>query len=96
MTRDFDLTETAVRDRTRQTQVDAGGERDDLTNSERQELTALRSETRRPREDAGTACDGLLPDADPVNVDAFIEAEKTARHNVATASPPRPTRGHPT
>ena len=48
--RDFDLTETAVRDWVRQGEVDAGG-RDGLTSSEREELAALRRENRRLRED---------------------------------------------
>ncbi|WP_412126634.1 transposase [Streptomyces xinghaiensis] len=39
--KDFDLTETAVRDWGKQAQVDAG-ERDGLTSSEREELAALR------------------------------------------------------
>ncbi|PWI05169.1 hypothetical protein DIZ27_41060 [Streptomyces sp. NWU339] len=48
--KDFDLTETAVRDRVKQAEVDAG-ERDGLTSSEREELTQLRRENRRLRED---------------------------------------------
>ncbi|MFD9302089.1 transposase [Streptomyces sp. NPDC060048] len=48
--KDFDLTETAVRDRVRQAQVDAG-EREGLTSSEHEELAALRRENRRLRED---------------------------------------------
>ncbi|MFC8016417.1 transposase [Streptomyces cinereoruber] len=48
--RDFDLTETAVRDWVRQGQVDAG-ERGGLTSAEREELAALRQENRRLRED---------------------------------------------
>ncbi|MFJ3819375.1 transposase [Streptomyces sp. NPDC090056] len=44
--KDFDLTETAVRDWVRQAQVDAG-EHDGLTSSEREELAALRRENRR-------------------------------------------------
>jgi len=48
--KDFDLTETAVRQWIRQTEVDAG-QRDGLTSSERQELEALRRENRRLRED---------------------------------------------
>ncbi|WP_181383812.1 transposase [Streptomyces sp. NWU339] len=46
----FDLTETAVRDRVRQAEVDAG-ERDGLTSGEREELARLRRENRRLRED---------------------------------------------
>jgi transposase len=48
--RDFDLTETAVREWVRQADVDAG-RRDGLTTSEREELAQLRRENRRLRED---------------------------------------------
>ncbi|GAA2782111.1 transposase [Nonomuraea dietziae] len=48
--KDFDLTETAVRQWIRQAEVDAG-QREGLTSSERQELEALRRENRRLRED---------------------------------------------
>ena len=48
--RDFDLTETAVRQWVRQAQVD-DGERPGLTTEERDELAALRRENRRLRED---------------------------------------------
>ncbi|MFD0532238.1 transposase [Kitasatospora arboriphila] len=48
--KDFDLTETAVRDWVRQTQVDTG-ERDGLTSDEREELARLRRENLRLRED---------------------------------------------
>jgi transposase-like protein len=48
--KDFDLTETAVRDWVKQAEVDSG-ERDGLTSSEREELAALRRENRRLRED---------------------------------------------
>ncbi|MFC4060971.1 transposase [Planomonospora corallina] len=48
--KDFDLTETAVRDWIRQAEVDTG-RRDGLTSSEREELAALRRENRRLRED---------------------------------------------
>ncbi|MBY8844607.1 transposase [Streptomyces sp. SP2-10] len=48
--KDFDLTETAVRDWVKQAEVDAG-ERDGLTSSEREELAALGRENRRLRED---------------------------------------------
>ncbi|EFE72003.1 predicted protein [Streptomyces viridosporus ATCC 14672] len=48
--KDFDPTGTAVRDRVRQAEVDAG-ERDGLTSSEREEPARLRRENRRLRED---------------------------------------------
>ena len=50
--RDFDLTETAVREWVKQAERDAGT-RDDggLTTAERDELAALRRENRRLRED---------------------------------------------
>ena len=48
--RDFDLTETAVREWVRQAEIDAGG-RDGLTSAEREELARLRRENRRLRED---------------------------------------------
>ena len=48
--KDFDLTETAVRDWIRQAEIDAGG-RDGLTTAEREELSQLRRENRRLRED---------------------------------------------
>ncbi|GAA3795431.1 hypothetical protein GCM10022226_13490 [Sphaerisporangium flaviroseum] len=44
------MTETAVRDWVRQAEVETG-QRDGLTNSEREELAALRRENRRLRED---------------------------------------------
>jgi transposase len=50
--RDFDLTETAVREWVRQAERDTGSRRDGgLTSAERQELSALRRENRRLRED---------------------------------------------
>ncbi len=48
--RDFDLTETAVREWVQQAEVDAG-ERPGLTGDERRELAELRRENRRLRED---------------------------------------------
>jgi len=48
--RDFDLTETAVREWVRQAEVDAG-ERDGLTTDERRELAQLRRENRRLQAD---------------------------------------------
>jgi transposase len=50
--RDFDLTETAVREWVRQAERDTGTRGDGgLTSQERQELAALRRENRRLRED---------------------------------------------
>jgi transposase len=47
--RDFDLSETAVREWVRQAERDAGTRRDGgLTSAERQELSALRRENQRP------------------------------------------------
>jgi transposase len=49
--KDFDLTETAVREWLKQAERDAGTRTDGLTTSERDELAALRRENRRLRED---------------------------------------------
>ena len=50
--KDFDLTETAVRDWVRQADLDAGTAQDGgLTSAEREELARLRRENRRLRED---------------------------------------------
>ena len=52
--RDFDLTETAVREWVRQAERDAGTRVDGgLATAERQELIALRRECRQLREDVG-------------------------------------------
>ena len=51
--RDFDLTETAVREWVRQAERDAGPGDGGLTSTERQELAALRRENRQLREDLG-------------------------------------------
>ena len=48
--RDFDLTETAVREWVKQAEIDAG-DRDGLTTVEREELSRLRRENRRLAED---------------------------------------------
>ena len=48
--RDFDLTESAVREWVKQAEID-NGERPGLSSEERQELTELRRENRRLRED---------------------------------------------
>ena len=49
--KDFDLTETAVREWVRQAERDAGTRSDGLTSSEQQELARLRRENRQLRED---------------------------------------------
>jgi transposase len=49
--RDFDLTETAVREWVRQAERDSGQRADGLTTAERQELAALRRENRRLAQD---------------------------------------------
>ena len=48
---DFDLTETAVREWVKQADIDDGSRHDGLTSAERDELSALRRENRRLRED---------------------------------------------
>ncbi len=48
--RDFDLTETAVREWVKQAEID-DGRREGLTTAEREELAQLRRENRRLRED---------------------------------------------
>jgi transposase len=49
--RDFDLTETAVREWVKQADLDDGTRTDGLTSSEREELATLRRDNRRLRED---------------------------------------------
>lgn len=49
--KDFDLTETAVREWVRQAELDAGSRSDGLSSDEQAELAALRRENRRLRED---------------------------------------------
>jgi transposase len=49
--KDFDLTETAVREWVRQAEIDDGTRTDGLTSDERAELAALRRENRQLRED---------------------------------------------
>jgi transposase len=51
--KDFDLTETAVREWVRQAERDAGTGDGGLASDERQELAALRRGNRRLREDVG-------------------------------------------
>jgi len=49
--KDFDLTETAVREWVKQAERDAGTRSDGLTSTEQQELARLRRENRQLRED---------------------------------------------
>jgi len=49
--RDFDLTETAVREWVKQAELDDGTRSDGLTTAEREELSRLRRENRNLRED---------------------------------------------
>ena len=49
--KDFDLTETAVRQWVKQAELDAGTRSDGLTSDEQTELAQLRRENRRLRED---------------------------------------------
>ena len=49
--KDFDLTETAVREWVKQAELDTGARSDGLTSEERTELAQLRRENRRLRED---------------------------------------------
>ena len=51
MAKDFDLTETAVRAWVKQAEIDAGERTDGLTTEEKEELSKLRRENRRLRED---------------------------------------------
>lgn len=52
--KDYDLTETGMRERAKQADRDAGIRDDGLTNAEREELAALSRENRRLREDVDT------------------------------------------
>ena len=84
--RDFDLTETNVRNWVKQAEIDQG-ERPGLTTEELAELTRLRRENRSFREDVEVLkrATAFFREGDPVKVDPFIEAEKVAGHNVAKA-----------
>ena len=67
--RDFDLTGTAVREWVKQAERDAGTRHDGgLTTDERRELTELRRENRRLREDVRSSSGRRLssPQGDPV------------------------------
>jgi transposase len=51
LARDFDLTETALRDWIKQADIDSGVRSDGLTSDERAELARLRRENRRLQQD---------------------------------------------
>ncbi|MFG2488084.1 IS3 family transposase [Streptomyces virginiae] len=84
--KDFDLTETAVRDRGKHAEVDKG-ERGCLTSNDHEELAALRRENRRLREDVEVLkrATAFFRDGIAVTVHPFIEAEKRAGHSVERA-----------
>jgi transposase len=83
--RDFDLTETAVREWVKQAERDAGTRVDGgLTTAEREELNELRREARRLRRGDPQAGHGFAKE-NPVNIYPFIEAEKAGDHNVKRA-----------
>ena len=85
--KDFDLTETAVRDWVSQADLDAGVRTDGLT-SDRAGGTGAAAAGEPPaargRGDP-QAGHGFLREGDPVNVYPFIEAEKSQQHNVKRA-----------
>jgi transposase len=68
LSRDFELTETAVREWMHQADV-GSGRRDGLTGAEREELSRLRKENRVLREehDILKRCDGFCREGDPVS-----------------------------
>ena len=86
--RDFDLTETAVREWVRQAERDAGTRGDGgLTSAERQELAGAAAGEPAAARGRGDpqAGHGFLREGDPVNVYPFIEAEKAQQRNVKRA-----------
>jgi transposase len=88
--RNFDLTETNMRTWVKQAKIDQG-ERPGLTTEEEEELTRLRRENRSLRGCRDPqACDGFLRQGDPMKLDSFIEAEKTAGHSVVDDRPRSP------
>ena len=81
--KDFDLTETNVRTWVKQAEIDQG-ERPGLTTEEKEELDPVAPGEplpQRGRRDP-QACDSFLRQGDPMKLDPFIEAEKTAGHSV--------------
>ena len=86
--RDFDLTETAVREWVRQAERDAGTRSDGgLTSAEQRELA--RTAPGEPQAPRGCgdpqAGHGFLREGDPVNCYQFIEAEKAQQRSVKRA-----------
>jgi transposase len=88
VTRDFDLTETAVREWVKQAERDAETRQDgDLTSAKQRELAELRRENRRLQEDMEILkrATAFLRQGDPVNCYPLIEAEKAQQRNVKRA-----------
>ncbi|MEU3002292.1 transposase [Streptomyces sp. NPDC006995] len=86
--KDFDLTETAVRDWVKQAEVDAG-ERNGLTSSEREELAALRRENRRLREDVDILKRASTPAANsPRCAGSWASPSPWARSGPPRTTPP--------
>ena len=85
--KDFDLTETAVREWVRQAELDAGTRDDGLTSDRAGRARAAAAgepPAARGRGDP-QAGHGFLREGDPVNVYPFIEAEKAGSRNVKRA-----------
>ena len=84
--RDFDLTETAVREWSNRPNVtsDPRGRRPDQRRA-RRARSAAPGEPRLREESNPETGDSFLREGDPVNVYTFIEAEKVASRNVARA-----------
>jgi transposase len=93
--KDFDLTETAVREWVRQAELDAGYRDDGLTSDERAELAAVRRENRRLREDVE-----ILKRAPRVHAELRDQGRRHSRkrmarlmrHAAVAADHPRPRR----
>jgi transposase InsO family protein len=86
--KDFDLTETAVREWVKQAERDAGSRQDGgLTSSEREGTGAAAAGEPAAAGGRGDpeAGDGFLREGDPVNCYPFIEAEKARQRNVKRA-----------
>jgi transposase len=86
--KDFDLTETAVREWVKQAERDSWTRQDGgLTSAERRELAEPAPGEPPALRGCGDpeAGDGFLRQGDPVNCYPFIEAEKAGRRNVKRA-----------